>query len=261
MPETTDACQPWCNNHFGGTCAAAFELYEKPASLRGREALAGIDLQGAGGATGCNDLELSVGSEFLDDEDETPALWCTLNLALIGETYRGEAAASFQTNGPGMKSVRAQLGRFLALIRSGEAHRAELEEGIAPARAGWAALNRSDQHPDDCQPWCRDHGDDGCRLTMTLGLTAGSGDQNLVYGTPGEAAGAADLLAARAIYTPGAEGSRGSFHLALDCWNTVGNDPDGYRIDRTASLPVTMPALKRIHARLGDLLVQVGAAG
>ena len=202
-----------------------------------------------------------MGSEFLDDEDETPALWFTVNFARMDNTYRGEAAASFQTNGPGLKSVHAQLDRFLALIRSGDAHRAELAEGIAPARAGWVARHRADQHPDDCQPWCRDHLGDGCRLTMTLGLTAGTGDENLVYAGPGAVAGAADLLAARAIHTPGAEVRRGSFHLALDCWIFLGNDRDGCSTDRTASLPVTLPALKRIHSRLGDPLVEVGAAG
>ena len=263
MPKTTEYCQPWCDKHGGGTCATAFVLYQKPAALRGRENLAGIDLQGAGGggASGCNDLELSVGSEFLDDDGEAPLLWCTLNLARIDDTYRGEPTASFQTSGPGMKSVHAQLGRFLALVRSGDAHRAEREEGISPARVDWVARHRAHQHPDDCQPWCRDHGDEGCRLTMTLGLTAGTGDDNLVYGDPGERAPAANLLAARAIYTPGAEGSRGCFYLALDCWNTVSNDLDGYRTDRAASLPATMPALKRVHARLGDLLLEVGAAG
>ena len=261
MPETTDTCRPWCTSHFGGTCAAAFDLYAKPAGLRGREALPGIELRGAGGGTGCNDLELSVGSEFPDDQDEAPALWCTLNLSLVDESYRGEPAASFQTNGPGMRTIHAQLGRFLALAGCGQAHRAELESGIRPGSAGWAARHRAHRHPDDCQPWCREHGDDGCRLTMTLGLAAGSGEENLVHCAAGETAGAVDLLAARALYTPGAAGSRGRFHLALDCWNTLGNDRDGGRTDRTASLPATLPALKRVHARLGGLLVEVGAAG
>ncbi|ASN39710.1 hypothetical protein CGQ24_12255 [Arthrobacter sp. 7749] len=261
MPETTEYCQPWCDDHGGGTCRAAFVLYEKPTTLRSRETLAGIDLEGAGGGvSGCNDLELSVGSEFLDDEDHAPLMWCTLNLARIDNTYCGEAMASFQTSVPGMKTVHAQLGRFLSLVCSGDAHRAEREAGIAPTRVDWVARHRDHQHPDDCQPWCEVHGDDGCRLTKTLGLTAGSGDDNLVYGDLGAAAGAAHLLAARAIYTPGADGSRGCFYLALDCWNTIGNDQDDHRTDRTASLPVTLPALKRAHARLGELLVQVRAA-
>jgi hypothetical protein len=264
MPETTEYCQPWCDDHGGGTCRAAFVLYEKPATLRSRENLAGIDLEGAsGGVSGCNDLELSVGSEFLDDEDHAPLMWCTLNLARIDNTYRGEAMASFQTSAPGMKTVHAQLGRFLALVCSRDAHRAEREAGLAPTHVDWVARPRNQQHPDDCQPWCEVHGDDGCRLTKTLGLTAGSRDENLVYGDLGAAAGAADLLAARAIYTPGADGSRGCFYLALDCWNTIGNDQDDqddHRTDRTASLPVTLLALKRAHARLGELLAQVRAA-
>lgn len=255
MPEPTEDCQPWCDNHVGASCAAAFELYLKPTALRGRESLRGIE--GIGGS--CNDLELSVGSDLRYDEDAAPTLWCSLNLSKVDDIYRGEARAVLQTNGPGMKSIHAQLGRFLAFVRSGDAHRAEHQPGISPAKVVWTARNPAEQHLDDCQPWCRDHGEEGCGLKMTLALTGRSSDENLVYGNPVPAGGAADLLAARAICTPGAEGSQGCLYLGLDCWNTVSDDVDEYRTDRTASLPVTLSALKRIHTKLGKLLVKVEA--
>ena len=94
---------------------------------------------------------------------------------------------------------------------------------------------------------------------MTLALTGRSTDENLVYGNPDPAVWADSLLAAQAIYIPGAEGSQGCLHLGLDCWNIGSDDADDGLTDRAAWLPVTMVALKRIHTKLGKLLVKVEA--
>ncbi|WP_411734466.1 hypothetical protein [Paeniglutamicibacter sp.] len=215
--------------------------------------MAGIETTGAE----ANELEFVVGTDAWEPGTDAPASWTCLNFRHVVSDRRRDPEASLQTDVPGMSTIHAQLGRFLALVRSGDAHRSEARPGSGPRQAGWRALGPAEHNLDDCQPWCRDHGEEGCGLRMTLALTSARDTENRLYGAQVSADATADLLAARALHAPGAAGCQDRLYVGLDCWNTLSETAPDHQRDRAASLPVKMPDLKRVHTRLGKLLAEV----
>lgn len=255
--QPTSQCLPWCAKSpardCDGDCLARTRLYTRPPMLRGREQLPGIEWTGAD----ANELEFVVGTDAWEPGEDAPPIWTCLNFRHVVSERRHDPEASLQTNVPGMRTIHAQLGRFLALVRSGDAHRAEARPGSGPRQAGWRAQDPAEHNLDNCQPWCRDHGEEGCGLRMTLALTAARGTDNRLYGAQESADPTADLLAARALLTPGAAGCQDLLQVGLDCWNTLTESAPEHQRDRATSLPVTLTDLKRIHTRLGKLLAEV----
>jgi hypothetical protein len=221
--------------------------------LRVREQLAGIEMTGAES----NELEFVVGTDAWEAGADAPPIWTCLNFRHVVSDRWHDPEASLQTNVPGMRTIHAQLGRFLALVRSGDAHHSESRPGSGPRQAGWRAQDLAEHNLDNCQPWCRDHGEEGCGLRMTLALTTARGTENRLYGAQESADPTADLLGVRALLTPGAAGCQDRLHVGLDCWNTLPETASEHQRDRATSLPVKLTDLKRIHTRLGKLLAEV----
>ncbi|MFL4474378.1 hypothetical protein ACIPVK_10310 [Paeniglutamicibacter sp. MACA_103] len=254
--QPTSPCLPWCGKYpedCDGDCLARTRLHSRRPMLHGRKRLAGIEAMGAE----ANELEFVVGTDAWEPGSDAPVIWTCLNFRHVVSDRRSDPEASLQTDVPGMRTIHAQLGRFLALVRSGDAHRSEARPGSVSGQAGWRAQNPAEHNLDNCQPWCRDHGEEGCGLRMTLALTGARGAENRLYSTRGSAEPTTDLLLAHAIHAPGAAGRQDRLHVGLDCWNTRAETAPEYQRDRAALLPVELPDLKRIHTRLGKLLADV----
>jgi hypothetical protein len=161
------------------------------AYARNREQLSGIDVTDSDSS----ELQFVVGTDVRDEETEAPPIWTCLNFMHVVPGRWRDPEASLQTDAPGMRTIHAQFGRILALVRSGDTRGSETQPGFGPQRVCWRAQGH---HLDDCPPWCGDHCDEGWRLRMTPELTTAHGAENRVYEWHESAGATTDLLAAQA---------------------------------------------------------------
>lgn len=242
-------CKSWCDGCQDGECTTESTLH------RGGMRSGGFGFDSDGFYSHSDELMVRAAADGQDEDGEcdgTDSVW--VNFADVSSGSIVDRA-SFETDWPGMRTVRAQLGRFIALVRSSDAYKSGLSPSGKLAAAG--SLTGVDPGAPDldlCEPWCADHEVEGCKLRMTLGVTVGREPENRFYEARESTVAANGMLEAQARYARPVAGKPGIFRVQLDC---VMDFSDGARSEGridTAVLGLDMTELKRIHTRLGAFL-------